>query len=44
VRVLYGEMAEIVTQGQRVIPQRALALGYMFAYSDLDKALGDALA
>ena len=39
VRVLYGEMAEIVTTGQRVIPRRAQAHGYAFAYSDLDEAM-----
>ena len=32
-------MAEIVTKGQRVVPQRALELGYAFAHPDLDEAL-----
>ena len=44
VRALYGEMAEIVTTGQRVIPRRAQALGYIFAYSDVDEAMKAALA
>jgi uncharacterized protein (TIGR01777 family) len=43
VRALYGEMAEIVTKGQRVIPRRAQQLGYPFAYSDLDEAMNAAL-
>src|SRR4051794_3531985 len=43
VRTLYGEMAEIVTKGQRVVPARAEALGYAFAHSDLDEALRAAL-
>jgi len=43
VRVLYGEMAEIVTTGQRVIPRRAQEHGYAFAHSDLDEALRAAL-
>ena len=43
-RVLYGEMAEIVTEGQRAIPARALAAGHVFAHPDLDEALGSALA
>jgi len=43
-RVLYGDMAEIVTTGQRVVPQRTLELGYRFTYEDLDQALRGALA
>jgi uncharacterized protein len=43
VRVLYGEMAEIVTTGQRVIPRRAQDLGYAFAHPDLHEALRAAL-
>jgi hypothetical protein len=43
IRALYGEMAEIVTKGQRVLPRRAQALGYAFAHPDLDEALRSAL-
>ena len=42
-RLLYGDMAEIVTEGQRAVPERALELGYAFRHGDLDEALGDAL-
>ncbi len=42
-RALYGEMAEIVTTGQRAVPQRALALGHAYAHPDLDDALRSAL-
>jgi uncharacterized protein (TIGR01777 family) len=42
-RLLYGEMAEIVTEGQRAVPERATALGYRFAHPDLDEALTSAL-
>jgi uncharacterized protein (TIGR01777 family) len=42
--LLYGEMAEIVTTGQRAVPAKALVLGYEFAQPDLDAALRDALA
>ena len=42
-QALYGEMAEIVTEGQRVVPARAKALGYSFAHPELDEALRDAL-
>ncbi len=44
VRVLYGDMAEIVTGGQRAIPRRALELGYEFRHPELDEALRSALA
>lgn len=44
VQLLYGQMAEIVTTGQRVVPQRALELGYRFAHTDLDEAMRSALA
>jgi uncharacterized protein len=43
VRTLYGEMAEIVTKGQRVIPRRAQEHGYAFQHTDLDEALRSAL-
>jgi uncharacterized protein (TIGR01777 family) len=42
-RALYGEMAEIVTTGQRAIPKRATELGYAFLHPDLDEALAAAL-
>jgi uncharacterized protein (TIGR01777 family) len=44
VRLLFGEMAEIVTKGQRAVPARALALGYRFLHTDLDEALQSVLA
>jgi uncharacterized protein (TIGR01777 family) len=43
VRLLYGEMAEIVIAGQRVVPSRALEHGYAFRQKDLDAALRDAV-
>jgi uncharacterized protein (TIGR01777 family) len=43
-RLLYGEMAEIVTSGARVLPAKALVLGYQFSYPRLDGALGATLA
>ena len=39
IRLLYGDMAEIVTKGQRVIPKRTIELGYTFQHVDLDEAL-----
>jgi uncharacterized protein (TIGR01777 family) len=43
VRLLYGDMAEIVTTGQRAIPTRALERGYAFRHTDVERALRDAL-
>jgi uncharacterized protein len=43
VRLLYGAMVEIVTEGQRAVPKRPLQLGYAFRHADLDEALSDAL-
>jgi uncharacterized protein (TIGR01777 family) len=43
-RALYGEMAEIVTTGQRVLPAKALVLGYQFRHPDLREALDSALS
>ncbi len=42
-RLLYGEMAEIVTTGARVMPAKALVLGYQFAHPQLEGALRSAL-
>jgi uncharacterized protein len=43
VRLLYGDMAEIVTTGQRAVPTRALERGYAFRHTDLELALRDAV-
>jgi NAD dependent epimerase/dehydratase family enzyme len=42
-RALYGEMAQIVTTGARVLPAKPLMLGYEFRHPHLDEALGAAL-
>jgi uncharacterized protein (TIGR01777 family) len=42
-RALYGEMAEVVTSGARVVPAKALVLGFEFRYARLDDALAAAL-
>ena len=44
VRLLFGEMSQIVTGGQKVLPKRAAELGYDFRYPGLDAALAAALA
>jgi uncharacterized protein (TIGR01777 family) len=43
-RALYGEMSEVVTKGARVLPAKALVLGYEFAHPRLEQALRAALA
>jgi uncharacterized protein (TIGR01777 family) len=43
-KLMYGEMAEIVTTGARVLPAKALVLGYEFRYPTIDEALTAALS
>jgi uncharacterized protein (TIGR01777 family) len=42
VRTLYGEMAKIVTEGQRAVPAKLTELGYEFRRPDLEGALREA--
>jgi len=37
-KLVVGEFAQYVLTGQRVFPERALALGYHFRYPELDMA------
>jgi hypothetical protein len=43
IRMLYGQMAEVITKGQRVVPTRTQALGYTFRHTDVEPALRAAL-
>jgi uncharacterized protein (TIGR01777 family) len=43
-KLLYGEMSEIVTTGQRAIPRRLEQLGFSFSQPEIDPALRDVLA
>jgi uncharacterized protein len=43
-RLLYGEMAQIVTTGARVVPAKPLVLGYEFGHPGLQEALTSVLA
>jgi len=43
-RVLYGEMAEVITTGARVVPAKALVLGYEFRHPRVQEALKAAIA
>jgi uncharacterized protein (TIGR01777 family) len=42
-RALYGEMARIITTGARVVPAKALVLGYRFRHPGFEPALEVAL-
>ncbi len=44
VNLALGEGAMLVLEGQRVVPQRALDMGYSFQFPVLQDALGDLLA
>lgn len=41
-RVLYGEMSQVVTTGVRLVPRRLEELGYRFRWTELEPALRDA--
>lgn len=43
-KAMYGEMAEVVTTGARVVPAKALMRGYEFRYTQLDSALQSVLS
>jgi uncharacterized protein len=43
IRALYGDMAEIVTEGQRALPRQAQRLGYAYRHAELGDALRAAL-
>jgi uncharacterized protein (TIGR01777 family) len=43
-RLLYGDMAELLTTGQRMIPARLLELGFEFRHPEVEQALRDVLA
>jgi uncharacterized protein (TIGR01777 family) len=42
-RVMFGEMAQILLSGQRVVPVAAESSGFRFAFQDLDAALANLL-
>jgi uncharacterized protein (TIGR01777 family) len=43
IRLMLGEVAEVVTRGQRVLPRKSEKLGYAFKFPTLDAALLDTL-
>jgi uncharacterized protein len=43
-KLVFGEMAEILLEGQRVLPKKLLDTGYRFRFPELGPALSDLLA
>jgi len=43
IRLVLGEMADTVLASQRVVPEKAVALGYRFRFPELEAALRDLL-
>jgi uncharacterized protein (TIGR01777 family) len=43
IKLMYGEMSQIVLDGVRMVPGRAAELGYEFRHPDLDEALRSTL-
>jgi uncharacterized protein (TIGR01777 family) len=43
IKLMFGEMSQIVLTGVRMLPARAVELGYEFQHPDLDEALRDTL-
>jgi uncharacterized protein len=42
-RIMFGEMASVILDGQRVVPRRLLESGFTFRFPDLEPALRDLL-
>ena len=43
-RIMLGQVAEVVTNGQRVMPRKAQLAGFQFKFIDVEAALRDVLA
>jgi NAD dependent epimerase/dehydratase family enzyme len=42
-KLLYGEMSELVISGQRAVPKRLRELGFAFEHAEIEPALRDVL-
>lgn len=42
-RLVYGEMADVLLKGQRAVPRRLVHMGYAFRFPEIDAALEDIL-
>jgi uncharacterized protein (TIGR01777 family) len=43
-RLMLGQVASVVSTGQRVVPRKSLELGYAFKFPEIDAAMKDVLA
>jgi uncharacterized protein (TIGR01777 family) len=43
IRILMGKVAGVITAGQRVLPKKALGLGYQFKFPEVEAALANLL-
>jgi len=43
-KLLLGEFAEVILEGQRAVPQKLLASGFQFRFTDVGAALSDLLS
>ena len=43
-KLLFGQMAEIVLEGQRVLPKKLQESGFEFRHRDIEEALRDVLS
>ena len=43
-KLMLGEVADVVTNGQRVLPRKALETGYRFRFAEIGAALKDLLS
>jgi len=43
-RLLFGEMADLLLTGQRAVPARALEMGFRFKFEKLEQAFDDLLS
>ena len=42
-RLMLGEVANVIATGQRVLPKKALARGYAFKFTNVEEAMKDAV-
>lgn len=44
IRLMMGEVSNVLARGKKVVPRRAMELGYKFRYTDLESALSDLMS
>jgi NAD dependent epimerase/dehydratase family enzyme len=43
IKLLFGEVSELILSGRKALPKKLLELGYTFGYADVKEALSDAV-